>query len=92
VSAILILLSENIPDALFMCLSDLLGIFDLKAYQLWNALVNILGNFVMKKLSWLDEIEDAETWVRYQTQKEKMLLALLKWIHDEASYARKEVI
>ena len=69
VSLLFSILSDKIPDPLFKQLKNLLGLFDAKAYQLRNALVNILGNFVMKKLSRLDDIEEAETRVLYESQK-----------------------
>ncbi len=48
------------PDMLYGCLSDLLGLFDTEAYQLRNSLVNILGNFVMLKLGKVEEVEEEE--------------------------------
>lgn len=60
VANILKALSENLPEPLFNCLSDLLGLFDMKAYILRNSLVNILANFVIKKLSNLDNVEDPQ--------------------------------
>lgn len=38
----------------------------MKAYILRNALVNILANFVIKKLSNLDNVEDPNQWNKYE--------------------------
>jgi len=81
-----------LPEPLFNCLSELLGLFDMKAYILRNALVNILANFVIKKLSNLDNVEDPNQRNKYEEQKTKILLSLLWRIYDEAAMGRKEVI
>jgi len=92
IASFLEVVSERAAKTLLSQLPNVTQLLDCEAYQLRNTAVAIMANIVAHVFTAHEESEDADTRVRYEDQRIKIIRLLMTRSRDKNSFARSKAL